>query len=189
MSVPGFCGIPALPSGLPDAGGGCCCYGAALYGPDRCTCWEAVDPAVFHRIAARCVCGPDGHWIWTGATTRAGHGQVRLNGRTEYTHRAIFAAVFGAIEDQVNHRCGKSGCQNPGHLYDGTQSDNMQDAKRHGTLFVPTPPMRGAEMCWRGHCLDAANTLVHSRASGQVERICRTCHRDRQRGYAREKSR
>lgn len=25
---------------LPDAGGGMCCYGAAVYGPERCTCWE-----------------------------------------------------------------------------------------------------------------------------------------------------
>lgn len=28
--------------GLPDAGGGACCIGAAVYGPDRCTCWEPV---------------------------------------------------------------------------------------------------------------------------------------------------
>lgn len=26
----------------PDAGGGTCCYGAPVYGPDRCTCWAAV---------------------------------------------------------------------------------------------------------------------------------------------------
>ncbi|MGI5223560.1 hypothetical protein [Actinoallomurus sp. CA-142502] len=27
---------------LPDAGRGTCCMGAAVYGPDRCTCWEPV---------------------------------------------------------------------------------------------------------------------------------------------------
>lgn len=26
----------------PDAGGGACCIGAAVYGPERCTCWEPV---------------------------------------------------------------------------------------------------------------------------------------------------
>jgi len=34
-----YCGAthPALE--LPDAGEGACCIGAAVYGPDRCTCW------------------------------------------------------------------------------------------------------------------------------------------------------
>lgn len=32
------CGGGALPD-LPDAGGGACCWGAAVYGPRRCTCW------------------------------------------------------------------------------------------------------------------------------------------------------
>jgi hypothetical protein len=27
---------------LPDAGNGGCCYGAAVYGPQRCTCWTPV---------------------------------------------------------------------------------------------------------------------------------------------------
>jgi hypothetical protein len=31
-----------LPEGLPDAGEGACCYGAAEYGPDGCTCWTPV---------------------------------------------------------------------------------------------------------------------------------------------------
>ncbi len=43
-----ICGV-GDPS-LPDAGDGVCCAGAALYGPERCTCWrslydrEQVDP-------------------------------------------------------------------------------------------------------------------------------------------------
>ncbi|ALE77704.1 hypothetical protein WY02_03735 [Pseudonocardia sp. AL041005-10] len=28
--------------GLPDAGEGACCTGAAVFGPDRCTCWREV---------------------------------------------------------------------------------------------------------------------------------------------------
>lgn len=31
-----------VPQELPDAGNGACCYGAAIYGPNRCTCWTAV---------------------------------------------------------------------------------------------------------------------------------------------------
>jgi hypothetical protein len=36
------CGVGGLPDGLPDAGDGMCCVGAAEYGPDGCTCWEPV---------------------------------------------------------------------------------------------------------------------------------------------------
>lgn len=32
--------LPAVD--LPDAGEGMCCEGAAVFGPDRCTCWEPV---------------------------------------------------------------------------------------------------------------------------------------------------
>lgn len=39
------------PVGLPDAGEGACCYGAAVDGPDGCTCWEPV----FDRDQAPCV--------------------------------------------------------------------------------------------------------------------------------------
>jgi hypothetical protein len=36
-----ICGISALPVAPPDAGGGTCCYGAAV-DASRCTCWSAV---------------------------------------------------------------------------------------------------------------------------------------------------
>lgn len=45
MTPPTFiCAHPAPPGmgPLPDAGEGLCCYGAAVYGPDRCTCWVEV---------------------------------------------------------------------------------------------------------------------------------------------------
>ena len=37
-----ICGMSSTPPDLPDAGEGMCCYGAAVYGPQRCTCWTAV---------------------------------------------------------------------------------------------------------------------------------------------------
>jgi hypothetical protein len=41
MTVTG-CAILGQPPDLPDAGEGACCMGAAVYGKDRCTCWEPV---------------------------------------------------------------------------------------------------------------------------------------------------
>lgn len=37
-----FCGEGTAALDLPDAGDGMCCMGAAVYGKDRCTCWEPV---------------------------------------------------------------------------------------------------------------------------------------------------
>ncbi len=38
-----FCGpLNVYQGDLPDAGDGGCCMGAAMYGPDRCTCWVEV---------------------------------------------------------------------------------------------------------------------------------------------------
>ena len=37
----------------------------------------------------------------------------------------------------VCHRCGNERCINPEHLYLGTQKDNIEDAKRHGTYKAP----------------------------------------------------
>ena len=36
------CAISGMPADLPDAGEGACCMGTAVYGKDRCTCWEPV---------------------------------------------------------------------------------------------------------------------------------------------------
>lgn len=49
---------------FPDTGGECC-YGAAIYGPDRCTCWEPVfeldqlPPIVDAETTARSEMCPD----------------------------------------------------------------------------------------------------------------------------------
>jgi hypothetical protein len=48
------------PPDAPDAGEGACCIGAAVYGPERCTCWEPVhdleqatpDPELVQWLAA-----------------------------------------------------------------------------------------------------------------------------------------
>lgn len=37
-----ICHDQLYPEEMPDAGLGLCCMGAAMYGPDRCTCWEPV---------------------------------------------------------------------------------------------------------------------------------------------------
>lgn len=50
-----FCGAPGAIE-LPDAGEGACCFGAAVYGPQRCTCWQEV----FDKRQRKPQAGPTG---------------------------------------------------------------------------------------------------------------------------------
>lgn len=71
---------------------------------------------------------PDGCWRWTGAL-RHDYGEVWIDGRKSYAHRAAYELVYGPLdEDQVvRHRCDNPLCVRPDHLTVGTQAENMRD--------------------------------------------------------------
>lgn len=80
--------------------------------------WEKVD-----RLA-----GPDGCWLFTGATTH-GYGRLSVPGTSgETASRLAYRLTFGdpgALG--VLHHCDNPPCCNPTHLFLGTALDNMQD--------------------------------------------------------------
>ena len=91
--------------------------------------WRYVDPL------------PNGCWAWTGPVFRTGYGQVELPGRrgaglkreVVYAHRLALWVITGAWPiGQVNHTCDRPWCVQPGHLYEGTQQDNVDDMVRRG---------------------------------------------------------
>lgn len=57
--------------------------------------------------------------------------------KTNYdVHRFVCELAHGRPEagQQAAHRCGQKLCINPAHLYWANHRENMDDAKRHGTL-------------------------------------------------------
>lgn len=78
--------------------------------------------------------GWDACWPWTAALSKAGYGQIRINGVTLYSHRLAFELYGGAIlkNQVVCHRCDSPSCCNPLHLFVGTQGDNMKDCSSKG---------------------------------------------------------
>lgn len=74
-----------------------------------------------------------GCWLWMG-TTRAGYGRATWRGKQRQAHALSWESVNGAVPPglQINHLCHRRNCVNPGHLYAGTQVENMRDMKEAG---------------------------------------------------------
>ena len=81
-----------------------------------------------------CVDKGPGCWKWNAAHTSAGYGQIRIEGKTVYTHRVVWEMGHGSIPNKqyICHTCDTPACVRPSHLFIGTQKDNMQDASRKG---------------------------------------------------------
>ena len=87
-------------------------------------------PLLQQRLARDSVIDPQtGCILWMASRNASGYGQVRWQGRLWLTHRAAWMAKHGAIPSGlcVLHRCDVRPCINPGHLFLGTQKDNMAD--------------------------------------------------------------
>ena len=75
-------------------------------------------------------------WLWTGAKTSHGYGQLRTGnpGRVEMAHRLAWDFYRGPIPTGMNvlHRCDNPPCVNPDHLMVGSQSVNALDMVAKG---------------------------------------------------------
>lgn len=99
----------------------------------------------------------DGCWLWIGPThSPGGYGQFN-NKRTRcYAHIASWILANGPIPDGlfVLHECDNPRCVRPGHLFLGTQGDNVRDMLSKGRGIMQTHPeiaVRGDEHPARKH--------------------------------------
>lgn len=153
--------------------------------------------SVKERFTEKTSIAMTGCWNWTGATDGR-YGSMAVNGRQTKAHRISWTLTHGDIPDGmfVLHRCDNTLCVNPGHLFIGTQSDNLLDCSRKGRSGAKTQPhrlargnangarkhpdrlargerngavkaMRATDKCRRGH--------LFTRLDSDGHRACQTC--------------
>lgn len=83
----------------------------------------------------------DGCMLWTGSLTRFGYGQLRTAPRkTMRAHRFSYLVHFGDFDKNkfVCHSCDIPSCVAPGHLFLGTNQDNVDDCVRKNRMKPPS---------------------------------------------------
>ena len=77
---------------------------------------------LFGPIAASCL-------IWRGGLDTGGYGVLRIDGRRELAHRAVYRQTRSSIPEglEILHLCNRRSCVQPAHLYTGSQAANNRD--------------------------------------------------------------
>lgn len=89
-----------------------------------------------------------GCWLWTGASVNNEKGCFYLDGRLWLASRVSWTLYVGPIPEGLNvlHHCDNMWCVNPGHLFLGTQLDNMRDCRNKGRIVAPGGWNKGLAM-------------------------------------------
>jgi hypothetical protein len=108
-------------------------------------------------------------WLWQGTTNGVGYGQISVNGRHQYVHRAVYTELRGPIPPGLvlDHTCGQTLCFRPDHLEPVTQQVNVLRAVRDPRT-----------KCRHGHDWTPANTYIVPTTGA---RQCRVCNKLRER--------
>ena len=114
-----------------------------------------------------------GCWLWLGAHTPSGYGQLAAGGKARAVHRLAYETFVGEIPKglEIDHLCRVRDCINPAHLEAVTHRENMMRSRN----FTAANAVK--THCYQGHPYTAATTGLTTRGG----RFCRTCRNLKQR--------
>ena len=118
-------------------------------------------------------------WLWLGAKSKAGYGQIRTGGVLDYAHRVSYELAHRLKlpkddrHHHIDHLCRNHACVNPDHLEYVTVSENVL----RGNVPTSVPAHYAKQtQCINGHDFTPENTYT---PPGTKYRVCRACVRDR----------
>lgn len=78
--------------------------------------------------------GSDACHLWQGYTGGRGYGHISVKNKAKAVHRLAFRFEYGRIPAgyHVLHKCDVRACVNPGHLFLGSNDDNVKDMIKKG---------------------------------------------------------
>jgi len=93
-------------------------------------------------------------WLWTGARTKWGYGNVGVGGHYFGAHRVSYRIFVGPILQglDIDHLCRVKLCVNPDHLEAVTRRENLRrGAGRGGVLSTAVAVPHGTENAYTYH--------------------------------------
>lgn len=74
--------------------------------------------------------------LWRYALCDEGYGKLIIQGKKKRVHRLALEHTLGKSDLDALHSCRNKNCFNPKHLRYGTAKENIDDARKDGTLAV-----------------------------------------------------